>query len=198
MSKTAPYLSIKIVGNNKPLLKRLIWLGDCGGLAILGPMSAAAFDCGAAFGVGGICRERDSGNTLQAIAATAETHKIFGNHCTAVGFCDEVATFVGVPRSAGGAAVEARKGGGADGGGDFCFLGHGAVPFVSVTLDIEPDTSIDKGSRELFYCVVASNGAIKLRSRFVHGLFAFCSRPENEHGTKRERKNVARTRQTTQ
>ncbi len=115
-----------------PPLEGAVRLGNpCrGGFAILCPIGAAAFDFGAAFRINGIGAEGDIGAALQAIAATAETDKVFCDHSAAVDFGNQVATLIGVPGAASGAAREGGHDVALDGGGDGCFLGHGAFSFA--------------------------------------------------------------------
>lgn len=101
-----------------------------GGLAILCPVSAAAFDFGAAFGISGIAAKGDVGLALHAVAATAQADKVFLNHCAAVGFRHKVAALVGIPGAASGAAGERGGDVALDGGGDGGFLGHGVGSFA--------------------------------------------------------------------
>jgi len=94
------------------------------GAAILCPIGAAAFNLSAAFCIGSICAESSSRRALQLVAAVAETHKIFGNHCATVGFCDQMPASVSVPCTTCDAAIKARKYCFADFCGDMRFFSH--------------------------------------------------------------------------
>ena len=115
-----------------PPLEGAVRLGNPGGggLAILSPIGAAAFGFCAAFGVRSEGAEGYVSAALQAVAATAEADKVFCYHCAAVGLRDQVAAFIGVPGAASCAAGEGGHHVALDGGGDGCFLGHGAFSFA--------------------------------------------------------------------
>jgi len=108
------------------LVQGPVRFGDTGGggAAIFRPICAAAFSLGAAFGIGSICAESNSCRALQLVAAVAETHKIFGNHCATIGFCNQMAASVCVPCATRGAAIKAREYCVADFCGDMRFFSH--------------------------------------------------------------------------
>ena len=97
---------------------------------ILCPMGAARFDQGARFGIGSICGKDGGLATLLAIAPPAQAHKVFCYHSAAFRLGNDVATFIGIPRSASGAASKTGKGSSFDCGGDGGFLGHDSGPFL--------------------------------------------------------------------
>ena len=82
-------------------------------------------------GVNGVGREGKEGHgfiVLLAVAVAAQAHKVFCYHSAAIGLCNDMAAFVGIPLAASGAAGMAGENRVADGGGDAGFFGHGGSP----------------------------------------------------------------------
>lgn len=101
-----------------------------GALKVCSPCSPAAHHNGGLEGIGGEGAEGDILLALHAVAATAHAKQVVLGRGAAVGFRDDVAALVGVPRPADDAAVMTREDDGAGGGGDGGFLGHLVSPLL--------------------------------------------------------------------